>query len=81
MTVREEDVQRLLDAEVDNAVMVLLEGRVQVVAAADLDSPQYRGALRVASREDIAKRHGPLGEHELKEVAAQLDMEIAELGG
>jgi hypothetical protein len=82
MTISSEDVRRLLRAEM-SAVLVLLEGRTEVVAANELDSDAHRGALEVISRQDLLKRTGgtELSEHELAEQAAALDTAVSELGG
>jgi hypothetical protein len=48
-----DDLRRLLDSDQPDAVLVLVEGRLDVVAAEDLDSNRYRGAFPVLSREDL----------------------------
>jgi hypothetical protein len=52
-----------------------------VIGAAQLASEQYRRALEVVSRDDLAKRlgDGP-SEHDLAEQAALLDTAVNELG-
>ncbi|OFJ53334.1 hypothetical protein [Mycolicibacterium grossiae] len=82
MTITSDDVRSLLDADAD-AVLVLLEGRAQVVAGGDLDDEAHRGALQVISRADLVERTGgtDLSEHELAEQAGTLDATVAELGG
>ncbi|MCW2687801.1 MAG: pyridine nucleotide-disulfide oxidoreductase [Mycobacterium sp.] len=82
MAISIDDVRRLLNAEEPDAVLVLVEGRTEVVPAGAVDSPQYRGALQVASRSELIERTGgaqPSG-HELAEFAAKLDTLVAELG-
>jgi hypothetical protein len=82
MTISAEDVRRLLRADGDDAVLVLIEGRTEVVGASDLKSEQYRGALEVVTREDLVGRIGAdPSEREVTEQAATLDAEISELGG
>jgi carbamoylphosphate synthase large subunit len=81
MTITQEDVQRLMDAEADDAVLVLIEGTTLVLSAADLDSDRYRGASTVARKSDIVKESGSLSEHERREVAARLDVEVSQRGG
>ena len=77
-----EDVRRLLAAGAD-AVLVLVEGRVDVVEPAALDTDQYRGALQITTREELVRGAGgeQLSERELTEQAAVLDSEVSELGG
>ncbi len=77
-----DDVRRLLAAGTD-AVLVLVEGRVDVVAPAELDTEAYRGALEVITRDELVRGAGgvQLSERELKEQAAELDSAVSELGG
>ena len=83
MTVGAEDVRRLLAADSADAVLVLIEGRVEVAAPSDLASPDYRGALQIATREDVVKRTGgaELSDRELAEQAEDLDTAVRNLGG
>ena len=82
MTISTDDVRRLLQSEQPDSVLVLVEGRTEVIGAGQLASEQYRGALEVVSRDDLAKRlgDGP-SEHDLAEQAALLDTAVDELGG
>jgi replication-associated recombination protein RarA len=82
MVISADDVKRLLQAQ-DDAVLVLIEGRTEVITEAETDSPQYRGALQVVSRRDLVKRTGggDLSQHEIAEQAALLDTMVSELGG
>lgn len=76
-----DDLQRLLRAEQRNATMVLVEGRIDVIGAGQLASPDYRGALEVISREDLVKRLGNApSEHDVAEQAGILDAAISDLG-
>ena len=76
-----EDLQRLQAAEQKNATMVLIEGRIDVIGAGQLASPEYRGALEVISREDLANRIGEApSEHDVAEQAGVLDAAISDLG-
>ena len=76
-----DDLQQLLAAEQRNATMVLVEGRIDVIGAGQLASPDYRGALEVVSREDLVKRLGEApSEHDVAEQAGVLDAAISELG-
>jgi hypothetical protein len=82
MTISTDDVRRLLRSDEPDSVLVLVEGRTDVIGAGRLASEQYRGALEVISRDDLAKRLGDTpSEHDLAEQAAQLDMAVNELGG
>ncbi len=82
MTVGAEDVRRLLASDEADAVLVLIEGRVEVAAPADLESPDYQGALQIATREDVVQRTGgaELSERELAEQAEDLDSAVRNLG-
>ncbi|KUH86067.1 MULTISPECIES: hypothetical protein [unclassified Mycobacterium] len=77
-----EDVRALLRSEEKDAVLVVIEGRVEVIGAGRLASADYRGALEVVSRDDLVKRIGETpSDHEIDEQAAQLDTAVSELGG
>lgn len=77
-----EDVRALLQSEEKNAVLVVVEGRVDVIGAGRLASADYRGALEVVSREDLVNRIGETpSDREIEEQAAQLDTAVTELGG
>ncbi len=82
MTVESAQVRQLLDAD-DDAVLVLLEGRTEVLAADELSDDAHRGALRIISRADLLERAGTAtpSDAELAEIAAALDVETTELGG
>ena len=82
MTISIEDVRRLLGAGEDS-LLVLIEGRVDVVSGDQLASDAYRGALEVISRRDLLERTGgaQLSDAELSAEAAALDTEVTELGG
>jgi hypothetical protein len=83
MTVTADDVRRLLAADEPDATLVLIEGRVAVVTAAELDSDAYRGALELVSRDELLSRIGrrELSERELEEQAESLDVAVRDLGG
>jgi hypothetical protein len=82
MTISIDDVRRLLQSDEPDSVLVLVEGRTEVIGAGRLASEQYRGALEVISRDDLVKRLGDApSEHDLAEQAALLDSAISELGG
>ena len=82
MTISTDDVRRLLASEAADAVLVLVEGRTEVIPASRLASDDYRGALEVISRDDLVKRLGDApSQHDLAEQAALLDTAVSELGG
>ena len=78
-----DDVRQLLQGENEDSVLVMVEGRTAVVAQSEIDSPQYRGALQVISRDDLLQRIGgtDLSDRVVEEQAAILDATVAELGG
>lgn len=82
MTVSADDVRQLLGAE-GEAVLVLIEGRAEVVTAGQLSSPQYQGALEIISRDELVKRVGgpDVDDRDLAEQAAALNTAVDELGG
>jgi hypothetical protein len=77
-----DDIRRLLRADENDAILVVVEGRAEVIGAGRLASPDYRGALEVISREDLLQRIGTEpSDREVDEQAAQLDTAVSELGG
>jgi hypothetical protein len=77
-----DDVRRLLLSTEPDAVLVLVEGRSEVIAGSQLGSDEYRGALEVISRDDLARRLGDApSEHDVAEQASLLDSAVSELGG
>ncbi len=82
MTISTDDVRRLLQDEDKGAILVLVEGRIEVIGAGQLASEKYRGALEVISREDLVSRVGrDPSERALTEQASILDAAVSELGG
>ncbi|MFZ0832444.1 MAG: hypothetical protein WAM92_05050 [Mycobacterium sp.] len=83
MTISAQDVSRLLTADDPHAVLVLIEGRTEVVGASELNSDDYRGALQITTREDLLKQTGGrrLSERDLQEHADNLDVAVRDLGG
>ena len=82
MTISTDDVRRLFRSDEADSVLVLVEGRTEVVGASRLASEEYRGALEVISRDDLVSRIGDdPSDHELAEQAALLDSAVNELGG
>lgn len=82
MTVSTDDVRRLLTSGEDDAVLVALEGRIEVVTPAQLESDDYRGALQIATRQEVLDRAGgaELSDRELAEQAEDLDSAVRNLG-
>ncbi|MDT5304174.1 MAG: hypothetical protein QOG79_7799 [Mycobacterium sp.] len=77
-----DDVRRLLLSTEPDSVLVLVEGRSEVIAGSQLDSDEYRGALEVISRDDLARRLGDApSDHDVAEQASLLDSAVSELGG
>jgi hypothetical protein len=82
MTISSDDVRRLLQSDEPDTVLVLVKGRTEVIGSGQLASDQYRGALEVISRDDLAKRLGDTpSEHDVAEQAALLDSAVSEMGG
>ena len=82
MTISPDDVRRLLQSDEPDSVLVLVEGRTEVIGAGQLASEQFRGALEVIARDDLMKRLGEApSEHDVSEQAALLDTAVNELGG
>jgi hypothetical protein len=83
MTITREDVQRLFDAEVEDPVLVLQEGRTLVISEADLADGRYAGALEIGSRSSLVSEFGDEGpaERDLAGVAARWDIEVTQRGG
>lgn len=82
MTVGVDDVRRLLANHEPNAALVLIEGRVDVATPSELESPEYRGALQIATRQEVVQRAGgeELSDRELAEQAEDLDTAVRNLG-
>jgi hypothetical protein len=82
VTISTDDVRRLLLSNDPGSVLVLVEGRPEVIAMSQLGSDEYRGALEVVSRDDLARRLGDApSEHDVAEQASLLDSTVSELGG
>jgi Cytochrome P450 len=82
MTISADDVRTLLATDPD-AVLVIVEGRAAVISSKDVESPRYRGALQVVTRDELVDRVGDaeLSARELGELAADLDTAVSEMGG
>ncbi|HKV18199.1 MAG TPA: hypothetical protein VJR50_04140 [Mycobacterium sp.] len=83
MMISADDVRELLQNESPDAVLVVVEGRTAVIPQSDTESPEYRGALQVISRDDLLQRIGAddLSDRVISEQAAILDSTVSELGG
>ncbi|ADH69889.1 MULTISPECIES: hypothetical protein [Nocardiopsis] len=81
--VRAEHVARLLSTQNGDPVLVVHEGRADVVEEADLDGPRYAGALRVIGRADLLEERGGArpGPEETEALARRLDTAVQGLGG
>ncbi|BCI55176.1 hypothetical protein NIIDNTM18_44540 [Mycolicibacterium litorale] len=82
MTINADDVRQLLATD-GEAVLVLIEGRAEVVTAGQSGSSEYQGALEIISRDELLKRTGgtDLDDRALEEQAAALNTAVDELGG
>lgn len=82
MMISSDHVVELLEAGPE-AVLVLIEGRAEVIGSDELGTDEYLGALEVISREALLDRTGgtDLTLHELEEQASTLDAMVSELGG
>ena len=77
-----DDLRRLLGADEKDAILVLVEGRIEVIGAGKLASEPYRGALEIVSRDDLIRRVGDEpSDQVLTEQAVALDTAVTELGG
>lgn len=76
-----EHVQELLGSRNHDSTLVVLEGKVLVVPTAELGD--YRGAVEVISRNDLAAQLGSdvSSEQDLDELAARLNTVVQQLGG
>jgi hypothetical protein len=83
MRITAQDLRRLLDSDAQQPDLVLHEGTVEVVAAAELQSERYAGVLQVVSRDALVEQLGgtDVSDLALKEMAARLDTEVSNLGG
>ncbi|AFJ35449.1 hypothetical protein MINTM001_27010 [Mycobacterium paraintracellulare] len=83
MTIGADDVRRLLASQEQDAALVVVEGRAAVVTPEDLNSAEYRGALQVATRQELVQRIGraELSDRELAEQGEDLDTAVRNLGG
>lgn len=81
-TIQVEHVAQLLRAQGGDPVLIVLRGRVDVVAESALDDPQYAGALRVAHRDEVApEQAGEPTDEEVRAIAQRLDVVVRNQGG
>lgn len=78
-TVHGADLRRLLDSDLRDPVLVLAEGRPEVVASADRE----RSGLEIVSRAELIRRTGrsTFTDAELEQEATQLSTAVDHLGG
>ncbi|WP_268221203.1 hypothetical protein [Streptomyces sp. EMB24] len=82
MKIDEALVRGLLDAPSDDTVLVLLEGRAQVVEQAALNSEQYHGAAVLISRAELVEQLGTQSpaEGDVTRLSASLQNAVDKLG-
>ncbi|MFF3349686.1 hypothetical protein [Streptomyces sp. NPDC002779] len=82
MRIDESLVRELLNAPSDDAVLVLLEGRAQVVEQAALGSEQYHGAAVLISRGELVERMGTPSpaQEDVTRLSASLQDAVDKLG-
>jgi hypothetical protein len=83
VTIGADDVRRLLASQDADTALVVIEGRAAVVTPAEMNSDEYRGALQIATRQELVQRvgHAELSDRELAEQAEELDTAVRNLGG
>ncbi|MEU0255376.1 hypothetical protein ABZ299_23355 [Streptomyces sp. NPDC006184] len=76
-------LRELLDRGQDDAVLVLLRGRVEVVDSRESDPERGQGAMTVVSRRELIERLDAEGaaSGDLGAVAAALDTMVTHQGG
>ena len=82
-TIEPADVRRLLESDVDEPVLVLLEGKAHVVPDAERDDGEFRGALRIVSRDELQSMSGveEASGPDLERLAVVLSDAVDNLGG
>ena len=79
-TITSDHIRSLLDLQ--DGFVVLVEGRVDVVDAAQLDSEAFRGAIEVISRDDLGKRLGDdPSDDQVGQLADALTVAVQQTGG
>jgi len=81
-TITTDHVRALLDSDGDGASLRLIEGRVEVLDAGQLDTDEYRGALEVISRAELVESIGDdPTDDQLTQQADSLTASVQLLGG
>ena len=81
-TITTDHVRALLQAEDGGARLGLVGGRVELIAADEIDTDAYRGAFEVITRDDLADRVGTdPTDAVLAEQAEALTVAVHQLGG
>ncbi|MDN3250417.1 MULTISPECIES: hypothetical protein [unclassified Streptomyces] len=82
MKIDETLIREFLEAPSDDTVLVLLEGRAQVVEQAALNSEHYRGAAVLISRAELVERLGTPSptDDEVTRLSASLQDAVDKLG-
>ncbi|MUL41976.1 hypothetical protein FZ103_12455 [Streptomonospora sp. PA3] len=82
-TVSAEHVLQLLRSEEPSPVLVVHRGRAEVVAESALEESGYRGALRLAGRDELGIADEPeqVSREDAEELARRLNSAVEEMGG
>ncbi|MGW8066541.1 hypothetical protein ACVV2G_30715 [Streptomyces ziwulingensis] len=82
MRIDEPLLRKLLEAPEDDTVLLLVEGRAQVVEQSALDSDQWRGAAVLVSRAEVVERLGTPSptDEDVTRLAASLQDAVGKLG-
>ncbi|MGW7441618.1 hypothetical protein [Streptomyces sp. NPDC054849] len=82
VAVSPEQVRMLLDPAGQDSCLVLIEGRTEVVPAAQVATDRYKGAVEVATGRDMADLVGSTAvtEEDVSALAARLQAMVAQLG-
>jgi hypothetical protein len=81
-TITPDHVRTLLAADDGAASLVLIEGRVEVLAADRLGTDEYLGAFEVASRDELTERLGAdPSDDDIATEAAGLSASVQQIGG
>nr|MCW2727897.1 hypothetical protein [Aeromicrobium sp.] len=81
-TITTDHLRTLLAADSGSARLGLIGGRVEVIAADQLDTDDFRGSLEVVSRDDLVARVGSDPSDEtLSDEAGALTTAVRQLGG
>lgn len=82
-TIEPSDVRQLLESDLDDPVLVLLAGKPRVVADSARDDDEFRGAMRIVSRDELVSMSGvhEAAEPDLERLAVVLSDTVDKLGG